>query len=150
MALAANLHKELSISDWPEWGWFGSIEKLLEATVSKVKECKPEKVGVLYPLLDSIAESSESLRTLAKLLKLRDSYVIARVIFETSVNACFLLTDPQTISGRAHAHARQKVLRNLIRAIELAGERIFEFKHQGAEELLGNPLSFPRNFVCQG
>lgn len=115
------------------------MEKLLEETVSKVEERKPNEVGVLYPLLDSIAESTESLRTLIKHLKLRDSYVIARVIFETSVNACFLLTDPETISGRAHAHARQKALRNLIRAIELAGDQIFEFKAQGADKLLNNP-----------
>ena len=72
-------------------------------------------------------------------LALRDAYVIARVIYETSVNACFLLTEPEKLSERASTHAKQKALRNLVRAIELAGTSIFEFKAQGAEELLGNP-----------
>lgn len=139
MADAEDQLMDPPLSAWPEWRWFDSIEKLLEETVAKVQKNETNEVGVLYPLLDSIAESVDSLRTLVNRLKLRDSYVIARVIYETSVNACFLLTNPEAISGRAHAHAKQKALRNLTRAIELAGDVIFEFKPQGAEELLGNP-----------
>lgn len=133
------LGSELSISDWPEWRWFDSIDKLLGETLSRVQKHKSDELGALFPLLDSIAESVESLRILANQLKLRDSYVIARVIYETSVNACFLLTDPKALSARASTHAKQKALRNLIRAIELAGDRIFEFKAQGTEELLSDP-----------
>lgn len=139
MADADDLMKQPPLFDCPEWRWFDSVEELLKGTVTKVQEYEGNEVGVLYPLLDSITESVESLRTLVNSLKLRDSYVIARVIYETSVNACFLLTNPETISGRAHAHAKQKALRNLTRAIELAGDVIFEFRPQGAEELLGNP-----------
>lgn len=138
MADAEDLMKDHSHSDWPEWEWFDSVEEILKGTVAKVRENEGHEIGVLYPLLDSISESAESLRTLASSLKLRDSYVIARVIYETSVNACFLLTNPEAISERAHAHAKQKALRNLTRAIELAGDVIFEFKPQGAEEFLGN------------
>lgn len=139
MANVENLNEDFSISDWPEWKWFDSVAELLDETVSKAQEHKASEVGVLYPLLDAIADSTESLRTLCKHLKLRDCYVIARVIYETSVNACFLVTNPETISRRAHAHARQKALRNLTRAIELAGDQIFEFKAQGVDEILGNP-----------
>lgn len=139
MADDEDLKKEHPLSDWPEWRWFGSVEELLNGTEAKVQEYDGNEVGVLYPLLDAIAESVESLRNLVNSLKLRDAYVIARVIYETSVNACFLLTNPETISRRAQAHAKQKALRNLTRAIELAGDVIFEFKPQGAEEFLGNP-----------
>lgn len=139
MTSAKSRDSELSVPGWPEWRWFDSMENLLGETLSKVQEYKSDEVGALYPFLDSIAESAGSLRTLVNQLKLRDSYVIARVIYETSVNACFLLTDPEALSARASIHAKQKALRNLIRAIELAGDQIFEFKTPGAEELLGNP-----------
>jgi hypothetical protein len=124
---------------WPEWSWLDSLDGLLLACLSTAQERQSDDVGVLYPFLDSITDSVRSLRTLAFGLNLRDSYVIARVIYETSVNACFLLTDPVGLSSRASTHAKQKALRNVVRAIELAGDRIFEFKPDGADELLGDP-----------
>jgi len=139
MASVKSYEHELPVSEWPEWKWFDSIDKLLGETLSNVQERNSSEVGTLYPFLDAIAESLATFRTLVNQLKLRDAYVIARVIYETSVNACFLLTDPEELSTRASTHAKQKALRTLIRAIELAGDQIFEFKPDHAEEILGHP-----------
>ena len=130
---------ELAVSAWPEWEWFDSLDRLLGETRSKAQESESEHLGALFPFLDAIDDSLGSLRILVHELKLRDAYVIARVVYETSVNACFLLTEPETLSVRASTHAKQKALRSLVRAIELAGNQIFEFKPQGVEELLGDP-----------
>lgn len=129
---------ESSISGWPEWRWFDSIEKLLGDILSKVQDSKSDELGAVLPFLDSIVDSAGSLRGLIMQLKLRDSYVIARVIYETSVNACFLLTNPEALSAQAGTHAKQKALRNLVRAIELAGDQIFEYKARGAAEFLND------------
>lgn len=132
-------NSEVPVTDWPEWQWFNSIEKLLGDTLSNAQDGKSNDGDVLFPFLDSIAESVGTLRTLVNQLKLRDAYVIARVVYETSVNACFLLTNPEALSARATTHAKQKALRSLVRAIAIAGNQIFEFRPDGVEELLGDP-----------
>jgi len=121
-----------SVATWPEWQWFETVESILEEVLSKVQESESTGTGMLYPFLDSVVESVDSLRMLVNGLKLRDSYVIARVIYETSLNACFLLTNPEALSSRASTHAKQKALRSLARAVEIAGNTIFEFEVQGA------------------
>lgn len=128
-----------SVSSWPEWQWFETVEKILDDVLSEAQQSQSAGTGMLYPFLDSVAESVDSLRILINQLKLRDSYVIARVIYETSLNACFLLTDSEALSCRARTHAMQKALRSLARAVEIAGNKIFEFKVQGAEEVMGHP-----------
>lgn len=127
------------VSDWPEWKWFNSIEELFAVVTQTAQANDTYSKYALFPLLDSTAESVDTLRTLIERQKLRDSYVVARVIYETSLNACFLLTDPETLSARAGVHAKQKAMRSLVRAIELAGEKIFEFKVRGADDILGDP-----------
>lgn len=139
MAKTASQGKAQPPSEWPEWAWLNSIEELLLRCRPSAQAGESSAAGFLFPFVDSIAESVDTLRTLLLQLKLRDSYVIARVIYETAVNACFLLTDPDALALRAGIHAKQKALRNVVRAIELAGERIFEFKLEGAQELLGDP-----------
>ncbi len=102
-------------------------------------EGKENSASAVFPFLDSVLDSAESLRILSRREKLRDSYVIGRVIYETSVNACFLLTDLAVLPDRAMTHARQKTLRGLVREIELSGEKIFTYKMTGAETLLNQP-----------
>jgi hypothetical protein len=75
MESAQTKSNELSVSGWPEWRWFDSVEILLGETLFEVQKHKPDAVGALYPFLDSIFESTGSLRTLVSQLKLRDSYV---------------------------------------------------------------------------
>ncbi|WP_368041038.1 DUF5677 domain-containing protein [Acetobacter estunensis] len=113
------MEEDIPIEKWPEWKLFHSIRK----SVSEVKELsltiEPDRIGVFFPFVDSILESMKSLEILARNEYLRDAYVISRVIFETSLNASFLLTDPKIISKRAQSHAKQKILRDLIRVIRI-------------------------------
>lgn len=131
---------ELSVDVWPEWKWFEAVANLINEILPKIQDRNYDEVGSIYPLIDSVIESTDTLRTLVKNYKLRDSYVIARVIFETSVNACFILTSPDALSVRASTHAKQKALRNLTRTIEIAGDQIFKFESINSEELLNHDL----------
>ena len=126
--------------EWPEWQFLDAIAELVSTLTSAVRSAPSSNFGLLYPFLDSIEESTGTLRSLAKQLLLRDSYVIARVIYETAINACFLLTDPSKLSERASVHAKQKTLRNLVRRIEIAGTPLFEYKQSNADELMREPL----------
>ncbi|WP_232419871.1 DUF5677 domain-containing protein [Methyloversatilis discipulorum] len=127
------------MQEWPEWVFFNTVNALLADVVAKTREADSHRVGALYPFLDSVRESATSLQFLVIRQALRDSYVIARVIYETAVNACFLLTSPIELSARANAHAKQKTLRSLVRRIEIAGTPLFEFKYSGADELMQEP-----------
>lgn len=131
--------QEPPIKEWPEWQFLDAVTELLVALIAEVQSAPSSTYGLLYPFLDSIEESTRTLRVLANQLLLRDSYVIARVIYETAINASFLLTDPAKLSERANLHAKQKTLRNLVRKIEIAGTPLFEYKQSGADELMQNP-----------
>jgi hypothetical protein len=65
--------------------------------------------------------------------------VIARAIYETALNACFILTNPASLSERARRHASQKALRDLERSIELAGQQVIRLKWSGAHGTLADP-----------
>jgi len=129
----------LAVSTWPEWTFFGSIVGLLRETIEKVRAADTTDTGSLFPWLDSVAESTASLELLAREQALRDAYVIARVIYETALNACFVLTEPARLSERADRHAKQKALRSLVRRIEIAGQPLFEYKHSAADQLMMAP-----------
>lgn len=131
--------RDVMVPNWPEWRWFETMQHLLEDAISRIQQSDSPELSAIFPFLDSANESLASLGMLVKQLKLRDAYVIARVVYETSLNACFLLTDPQVLSLRAHTHAKQKALRGLVRAIEISGEKIFEFKAEGVEALIQRP-----------
>lgn len=128
-----------SASIWPEWNYFEEVAASLLELTPLTQAADPDLHGVLYPFLDSINESAETFQLLVSQRALRDSYVIARVIYETAINACFLVTDPAVIAERAHVHARQKALRNLVRKIEVAGSPVFEYKHSRADKAMNEP-----------
>ncbi|VVE12223.1 hypothetical protein PMO31116_02667 [Pandoraea morbifera] len=130
------LESDPPLHEWPEWDWFDQITDLLKRTVRSICDRDMSTPAPLYPLLDSIDESADSLAMLIRLQRLRDSYVLSRVIYETAVNVCFLLVDPGPLSERAYSHARQKSLRNLTRAIKVAGTLIFKFEPEGAKQFL--------------
>lgn len=133
------MEEDLKVGEWPEWEYFDEVNNLLVQLIGPAREADSAKIGVLYPFLDSIKESSVSLALLVRRQALRDSYVIARVIYETAINACFLLTDTTRLSERARIHAGQKTLRSLMRQIEIAGTKVFEFKHQSTDVLMQRP-----------
>lgn len=127
----------LPMSSWPEWKWFETEVSLAKETLNATHHSP--LYHHIFPYLDSVNDSLESFRMLIRNGKLRDSYVIARVIYETAVNACFVLTDPEVLTARANTHAKQKTLRGLVRAIKIAGDEIFSYKMHGAEELMKIP-----------
>lgn len=131
--------EDLPLAQWPEWNYFDGVTLLLAELIAKVQIADASRVGVLFPLLDSIQESTSSLELLARRQALRDAYVVARVIYETAVNACFVLTNPADLSSRAKRHSKQKALRSLVRRIEIAGARLFEFRHNAADQLMEVP-----------
>lgn len=130
---------ENSCASWPEWTWFDSVERSLKSAVRKIQSSDSSELSALFPYFDSVLESNDSFRFLALQQRLRDSYVLARVIYETSLNGCFVLTDPRTLSLRASTHAKQKALRSVVRSIEVAGETVFKLEMQGSEEVLQHP-----------
>lgn len=127
------------VSDWPEWRWLKNTQYLLQDAISRIQQSDSPELSEMFPFLDSAYESLESLGVLVEQHKLRDAYVISRVVYETSLNACFLITDPQVLALRAYTHAKQKALRSLVRAIEISGEKIFQFKPEGVEALMQHP-----------
>ncbi|UVA78030.1 DUF5677 domain-containing protein [Pandoraea commovens] len=135
------LERDPPIHEWPEWDWFDQVAALVKQTKRSISEGDLNTPAPLYPLLDSIDESIESLAMLVRRQRLRDSYVLSRVIYETAVNVCFLLVDPVPLGKLAFSHARQKSLRNLKRAIRIAGTLIFEFEPEGTEQFLSQPTN---------
>lgn len=126
-------------ASWLEWSWFDAVDISLRSATKLVQHADSPELSALFPYLDSTLESNASFRLLALRERLRDCYVIARVIYETSLNGCFVLTNPRELSGRASTHAKQKALRNVVRAIEVAGETVFRLEMRGAEEVLQHP-----------
>lgn len=89
-------------------------------------------------MLDAIEESTGTLLDLVRLRRMRDCYVIARVIYETSVNACFILAAGDEMAERAWRHLKQKSLRDLDRTFYIADEKM-SLKFSGADEVLNDP-----------
>lgn len=123
----------------PELNWFDSVVKSLEQASRLLSSSESEAISSAYPYLDSVLESLASFRLLVLRERLRDSYVIARCVYETSLNACFVLTDTDVLTTRASIHAKQKSLRNLVRTIEISDETIFKYEMKGSEEILQHP-----------
>ncbi len=128
----------LPIERWPEWNFVQTEHRLLRDLLSPASRSKNRRDTLLFPLLDGASESVNTLEGLVRQLAIRDAYVIARVIFETVVNATYILTDDGALAQRARSHAAQKALRDLERTIELAGEEVFKLRWSGADAVLGD------------
>ena len=92
----------------------------------------------ICPLLYSILDSADSFRHLVRHNKVRDGYVVARTIYETVVNVCFLLASDSEIAERAWRHAKQKAVRDLDRTIEV-GDQAITIRWSGADEIGADP-----------
>lgn len=97
-----------------------------------------QHLSAVYPLLDALRSSTDTLRALCAQHNLRDSYVIARVVYETAINACFIGVGGNEVSARAWRHARQKALRDLDRTIDLAGRQVIKVRWSGADVVLAD------------
>ncbi len=124
---------------WREWrlvyDHFEVTDRLREA----VRTAAPSpEFNTIFLLIDAIQESTNTLLGLVAGRRLRDAFVIARVIYETAINACFVLAGGSEVAERAWRHARQKALRDLDRRIKVGGEG-FQLRWSGAESVLSDP-----------
>lgn len=92
----------------------------------------------LIPLSYSIQDSCETMALLAQHGKVRDCFVIARVIFETIINFCFICSEGDEAVERAEAHAMQKAYRKLHREVEVNQHKLI-VQWTGQIDLTSNP-----------
>ncbi len=88
----------------------------------------------LIPLFYSIIDSSETISFLTEKGKLRDVYIIARTVFETTVNTCFICSKGDTAALKAKRHAQQKTYRDYERELEINSKKL-KFKWKGKDYL---------------
>ena len=75
-------------------------------------------------LLHGVLESADSFALLVRAIKVRDSYVSARTLFETTLTTAFVLAGGEPVAEKADRHARQKAYRDLSRESRVAGQTI--------------------------
>jgi len=116
------------------------VESQLEATTgiwralresSQVAEC------TIHLLLFSLDESTRTLLTLCHTGRLRDAFVISRVVYESALNACFILASGSGVAERAWRHAHQRSIRDLDRTIKIANQE-FRVKWSEADSVLSD------------
>ena len=61
MASSPTINNDLPVQEWPEWHFFDAVNDLLAEVISRAGEADSDRIGVLYPFLDSIQESTASL-----------------------------------------------------------------------------------------
>lgn len=100
------------------WLFFNKHVQLCQQ-LQPVLDESGERWGVLVPLSYSIKDSCETISLLAPQGKMRDCFVVARTVFETIVNFCFICREGNAAAARAEAHAMQKAYRDLQREVEI-------------------------------
>ncbi|SNT47179.1 hypothetical protein SAMN05660216_04740 [Pseudomonas sp. LAMO17WK12:I8] len=73
----------MAVSENSEWRWLDAVKELLKELTSQVQGSESKALCDSFPFLDSANESLETLDWLISHLRLRDAYVISRVIYET-------------------------------------------------------------------
>ena len=96
------------------------VELFKEAHQIVLSKTKPENHFVLAALLYSINNSCELIAILAVNGKARDCFVLARTIYETAVNFCFICAKGKEAAEKARRHALQKSFRDLFVNLILA------------------------------
>lgn len=94
--------------------------------------------GLLFPMLDAVSGSIESLLILARKDRIREMYAVSRMAYETSLNICFILAKGPDAATRAKRHAEQKAIRDLRRSVQF-GDEILHLTHSAADEVLSDP-----------
>lgn len=128
-----------STPDWPEWAFIRAELSLLEELTSEFRTQTARHLSTVYPMLDAACGSTATLISLAEPHNIRDGYVIARVVYETLVNCCFIVSKGDDAAERAWRHARQKALRDLDRTIAIAGREAMKVRWSGVEQALAEP-----------
>jgi hypothetical protein len=104
--------------------FFDKQASLVEQSRSRLMpETEPVWVSII-PLLYSIKDSCDSISLLAERGKIRDCFVLARTVFETIVNACFISAKGDAAAERAKRHSLQKSYRDLQRELSINDQNI--------------------------
>lgn len=135
------MSKHPPVESWPEWSLIRDERSVLSELIDAYRTRDERHLSTAYPLLDAVADSTLTLEDLCASLKLRDAYIIARAIYETAVNACFIVTGGEEVAERAWAHARQKALRDLDRTIEMAGRPTLRVRWSGVDDIMAKPTN---------
>lgn len=106
------------------WLFFDKQSQLVGQARLKVMQENAERWVTLMPLLYSINDSCDSISLLAQRGKTRDCFVLARTIFETIVNACFICAKGDEAVERARRHSLQKAYRDLERELEINSQKV--------------------------
>ena len=80
--------------------------------------------SVVAALVHGVLETADSFGLLVRATKVRDSYVLARTLFETTLTSAFILAGGGPVAERADRHAKQKAYRDLNRESKMAGQTI--------------------------
>ena len=104
--------------------YFARQIELLEEARQRVLSVDGEVSAAVTTLLFAAKDTGESILLLARNRRMRDSYVLSRVLFETLLNACFIYAAGEETALRAKRHAHQKVFRDLQRDLEIGGQRL--------------------------
>jgi hypothetical protein len=98
-----------------------------------------EQIKTSLLMLHSIGVSCRSISKLMEGLDMpiKDGFMLARSVFETAVNSCFILLKDASVAQTAQRHALQKTYRDLKREIEINGRAI------GWKYKLPDPKLFP-------
>lgn len=127
------------IDEWPQARLLAGQRNILETLCSQSKERGTTTAhDLMFPMLDAIVESTDTLMDLTHSRRMRDCYVIARMVYETSVNTCFLLAAGDAAAKRALRHMKQKSLRDLDRTFHIADEEM-RLRATQADEVLSDP-----------
>ena len=131
-----------------DFGSFGQMQELraifdqhvelLKQAYEILLKTKPKNHFVLAALLYSINNSCKSISIFTVNGKARDCFVLARTIYETAVNFCFICAKGKEAAEKARRHALQKSFRDLSRKFDIGNLKL-QVEWQGKVDLSKNP-----------
>ena len=120
------------------WIYFSNQVQILERARIRALQENAEIWSVITPLLYAIKDSCDSLSLLAQKGKTRDSFVLARTVYESIVNASFIFAKGFEAVERAKQHALQKSYRDTNRELEINSNKL-GLEWSGTVDLSKNP-----------
>ena len=118
---------------------------LLELAKVVCDEEQGQKWFVVNALIYTVIDSAKTIVLLTKQEKIRDIYIIARVVCETVINICFICAKGEIAVEDSIEHSLQKSYRDLTRESEVNGLKIkLNYKgkvHPSVEPVLEKALT---------